>query len=253
MNTSPLLDRRRWLKRFVIGTGVSLGGPGWVGQALAEIAGDFPNSAVIRLKIADYPALAAPGGSIQLVFNEIYKPFTLNRVTQDRFVTLDSICKHAGCTVGRFIAAQNQMRCPCHGSRYDLEGRVFRDENGNSTEPAPSDLNRFETTYDSATNAVSITLPDIALSNKSIQIQHRSGENVRVKLVFPVSAFSTYEIRHQTDLTAPFLPVSFSKTADGPANQTVASPDFDGDFTAYVDCLGPRGFLAVGLRLTPIN
>lgn len=249
-NPSALLDRRRWLKRFVVGTAVSLGGPAWIGRALAEIEAGFPEKAVLRLKISDYPALAAPGGSIQLLFNQIYKPLTLNRVSEDQFVTLDSICKHSGCTVGRFVAENNQMRCPCHGSRYDIEGRVFRDADGNSTEPAPSDLNRFETTFQSG--VVSITLPGIALGMKSIHVHDRTEQIVRLKLVFPVTGFSVYEIRYQPDLTATFSPVKFSKTAEGPADQTVAAPEIDGFFTAYVDSTGPRGFFVVGLRLTAV-
>jgi cytochrome b6-f complex iron-sulfur subunit len=36
---------------------------------------------------------------------------------------MQPICTHLGCTVA-WQAEQNQFVCPCHGSRYDAEGRV---------------------------------------------------------------------------------------------------------------------------------
>ncbi|RYD22700.1 MAG: hypothetical protein EOP88_07115, partial [Verrucomicrobiaceae bacterium] len=121
---SPFRSRRAWVKQFVLGTAAALTGPRWIGNVLADVGSTPAGAAVLRLKVTDFPALAEPGGSVQMVFNEIMKPFTLNRVSTDRFVTLDSVCTHAGCTVGKFIVANNRMRCPCHGSRYDIEGRV---------------------------------------------------------------------------------------------------------------------------------
>lgn len=251
--SDSLIDRRGWVKRFVLGTVASLSAPRWVATVLADPGDPVPGPAVLRLKIADYPALAAPGGSVQLVFNEIIKPFTLNRVSEDRFVTLDSICTHAGCTVGRFIVADNRMRCPCHGSRYDIEGRVFRDTNGDSTEPAQRDLNRFETSFDPENKMVSITIPGLVLGIHSLTV-HQAAEDgtLRLKLRFPVTAFAKYEIRHQTALDGPFSVVPFATTPTGPANQTMLAPDFDGSATAYVDATGSLGFYVVTLKLLPL-
>lgn len=36
---------------------------------------------------------------------------------------ISSVCTHLGCTVA-WKASQNQFVCPCHGSRYDNQGRV---------------------------------------------------------------------------------------------------------------------------------
>ena len=272
--------RRGWVKQFVLGSVATLSAPKWIGSVLAEVTPTAPGPGVIRLNVSDIlvqelargpngqplrdqngnaifssvAPLANPGGSVQLNFIQNTAPFTLNRVTADRFVALDSICTHAGCIVARFIVANNHMHCPCHGSRYDIEGRVFRDANGNSTEPAPNDLGRYPTSFDIATGIISIAIPNLALHIQTI-IAHQQGpgENVRVKLIFPVSYGAIYEIRHQANLTAPFNLVSFSKTPTGVANQTAVGPENEGNFTAYVDATGPRGFFTVGVRLTPAS
>lgn len=246
--------RRQWVKRFMFGTAAALTGSGWTSRVLAEVTSTGPGAGFLRIKPINYPALAAPGGSVQLSFIDYLKPLTLNRVTADRFVTLDSFCTHSGCTVGRFIVAQNRMRCPCHGSRYDIEGRVFRDQFGVSTEPAPDDLGAYHTQFDASTGIVSIAIPALALHINSISVyQQGPGGSVRMKLVFPVTYGAIYEIRQQATLADPLTLASFSKTPTGLANQTQVGPEDEGSFTAYVDAVGSKGFFVVGVRLTEIE
>ena len=245
-------SRRVWVKRFVLGTVASISGPRWVETLLAEVTDGMPNEAFLRLKVANYPGLVGVGGSIQLMFNEVMKPITLNRVSRQEFVALDSICTHVGCTVGAFDLGANCMTCPCHGSRYDLEGRVFRDGNGISTEPAANDLNRFETSFDEATEVITVRIPGLALAIGSIQAfpQAGSGET-RVQLRFPATARSTYEISHQPDLSGEPIAVPVA-TAPGGALQNSITPVTTGQVTAYLNAAGPRGFYLVGLRLEPL-
>lgn len=257
MNLNPHLDdstRRRWVKQFVLGSAAALIGPRWTSSLLAEVSSTGPGPGVIRLKASSFPTLGNPGGSIQLSFISYIAPLTLNRVTAARFVALDSVCTHAGCTVGRFDVTRNRMRCPCHGSRYDIEGRVFRDASGNSTEPAPDDLNRFATHFDPASGVIAITIPDLKLHIESIKVQQQ-GENgqLRLKLTFPVSYGAIYEISYQPDPGTLPQVVNFSKTATGLANQSNIGPEEEGNFTAYVDTTGPRGFFSVGVKLTPAS
>lgn len=255
MTTIPQPDeitRRQWVKQFLLGTASVLCGTAGTSPVLAEILPTGPGPGVLRLKASDYPALANPGGSIQLRFITYIPPLTLNRVTADRFVTLDSICTHAGCTVGKFIVRNNRMLCPCHGSRYDIEGRVFRDANGNSTEPAPEDLNRYATIYDAPTGIISITLPDLSLHINSISVAQNTGSKLRLMLSIPVSFGATYEIRYQPDLTTPSVPVNFSLTHSGSTNQSTIGPESEGIIHAYVDATGPRGFFSVGVKLSSL-
>jgi Rieske Fe-S protein len=48
----------------------------------------------------------------------------------DGFYTVSSVCTHLGCNVKR---AATGFECPCHGSRFDDNGRVVRG-------PAPAPL-----------------------------------------------------------------------------------------------------------------
>ncbi len=245
--------RRDWVKRFILGSAAALTAPHWAATVMAE---ETPGPAVLRLKLSDYPPLASPGGSIQLKFIDYLHPFTLNRVDATRFVTLDTKCTHRGCVVGPFLVPEGEpagrMRCPCHGSRYDIEGRVFRDENGVSTEPAPNDLGRFDTSFDAAAGVVSITIPGLVLGIHSLTVQSQDAEGkLRLKLNFPVTDFAKYEVRYHATPEGPYTVIPFSTTAGGPANQTELFPETPGNVNVYVDATGPQGFFVVALKLIP--
>ncbi len=38
----------------------------------------------------------------------------------DGYVAYSKICTHAGCALGLYLAAQQQLRCPCHQSTFDV-------------------------------------------------------------------------------------------------------------------------------------
>lgn len=48
------------------------------------------------------------------------------------------VCTHLGC-IYAWVDANNRYECPCHGSKYRLDGRRIED-------PAPRDLDRFKLT-----------------------------------------------------------------------------------------------------------
>jgi cytochrome b6-f complex iron-sulfur subunit len=71
---------------------------------------------------------------------------------------LSAVCTHLGC-ITRFRSDERVIACPCHGSRFDLEGNVVHG-------PAPRPLPWLEVTSDAAGNLVVDT--GIVISNGKV-------------------------------------------------------------------------------------
>jgi Rieske Fe-S protein len=235
------LTRRGWIKRFMLGSAIS---PSCAALFLSEVTEAAQNGpGVLKLNVTTYPALATVGGSLQLNFSQIYKPLTINRATSTVFVTLDSVCTHAGCTVNKFLTMNGYMRCPCHGSRYDVYGRVIRG-------PADADLVSYKTTFSASSNVITVEVPTLGLNVNSVSLHSRSGNTTRLKLTFQVTAYSTYQVRYQSSLTGSSAIHPFATTPTGAATQTSLEPDDDGERTVYVDAEGDQAFFVVAIVLT---
>ncbi len=59
---------------------------------------------------------------------------------------LSAVCTHLGC-ITRYVSDENIIACPCHGSRFDLEGNVIHG-------PAPRPLPWLEVVADPAGNLI---------------------------------------------------------------------------------------------------
>lgn len=79
-------------------------------------------------QVADIPV----GGAIAATTTDGTQ-ILLTQPQEGTVVGLSSVCTHQGCTVAPDNA---ELRCPCHGSVYDLEGK-------NVSGPAPSPLAPF--------------------------------------------------------------------------------------------------------------
>ncbi|MET9216896.1 MULTISPECIES: Rieske (2Fe-2S) protein [unclassified Nocardia] len=80
-------------------------------------------------KTADVPV----GGGVIVGDTVITQP------SAGTFVGLSSTCTHAGCRVGS--VADGSINCPCHGSRFGLDGSVTA---GPATAPLPAKPVRVE-------------------------------------------------------------------------------------------------------------
>jgi cytochrome b6-f complex iron-sulfur subunit len=56
------------------------------------------------------------------------------------FFALSSVCTHLGCMT-RYLAESAQLACPCHGSRFSLDGKV-------TAGPAPRPLRHLQVTLE---------------------------------------------------------------------------------------------------------
>jgi cytochrome b6-f complex iron-sulfur subunit len=76
-------------------------------------------------------------GSAALVQTAVGE-FLVARTAQATFVALAAICTHQTCTITGF-SNQNYV-CPCHGSTFDVNGRVLGG-------PAPAPLHQYPTQF----------------------------------------------------------------------------------------------------------
>ena len=72
--------------------------------------------------------------------------FLVAHTAQNSFVALNAICTHQTCTITGF-GNQNYV-CPCHGSTFDVNGRVLGG-------PAPAALHQYPTQF--ASGVLTIT------------------------------------------------------------------------------------------------
>jgi Rieske Fe-S protein len=82
------------------------------------------------------------------------KKIMVARTTDTEFATISAVCTHAGCTVA-YKPAVPEMACPCHGSKYMIDGTI--------TQMAPGSINQaslkqFTNTFDMAGNLLTIML-----------------------------------------------------------------------------------------------
>lgn len=98
-----------------------------------------PSNAAL-LDVNGARAINAPNGDKLIVV----------RQSATMFAVLARTCTHNGCGVG-YNPALMVLVCPCHGSRFALDGTVTRD-------PAIRNLKSYASTFDEATQTLTITL-----------------------------------------------------------------------------------------------
>jgi Rieske Fe-S protein len=121
------------------------GGPGGgsTPSLLARLHGALAGSAV-RVTITG-SVLDTIGGAA--LVESTAGLFLLARTAANAFTAVEAVCTHEGCTITG--AAGDIYVCPCHGSRYDRNGRVVLG-------PARSSLRQYPTSV--AAEVVTITL-----------------------------------------------------------------------------------------------
>lgn len=235
------LDRRSWIRRYLVGTTM---GQIFTATWLPCSGAAAPTrQARITLKPIEYPSLQGVGGSVQLEFSSAIPPLTINRESNAVFHAFDSICTHAGCTVGKYLSTTGSMRCPCHGSRYDIRGRVLQG-------PAQDDLKAHPTVYDPGSGTLEIRVSGLGLQIESIELQGLVAGGDLLKLSFHSTAYTTYRLHHFPTLDAEPIAVPFSTSPGGPFNQTTVISTQDRTTHLYVNSTSTRGFYAISLDLS---
>src|SRR5580765_3108009 len=133
-------SRRQFIKTIFVSTACSslLAGD-WVATVVAEVQSSAGlTNGNLRLTISDFPPLLQDFGSVRLGTSTIvsgvsgprpsglFYPVIINRAPGQVFYAMSAECTHEGCAVPTFNATQKYIQCPCHGSRYAIDGKLLR-------------------------------------------------------------------------------------------------------------------------------
>jgi nitrite reductase/ring-hydroxylating ferredoxin subunit len=197
---------------------------------------------VLHININDFPALQNANGSVRLALSNpqvAHYPLLINRGTGNQFFALSTQCTHLGCVVAPFSTAAGASVCPCHGSRYSINGAVIAG-------PAPAPLSRYTNTFDGV-NSLRIEIPGLGYSVTSLAVQ--TGAGPRLRLRFTSLQNARYEVRFRESIGAAWAITPFATTADGAANNMFLTGT-GSTTTVFVDRASATGFYAVTLRPT---
>ena len=90
-------------------------------------------------------ALANIGGAV--LVESVAGVFLVSRTADHSFVAVDAVCSHQSCTITGIDGTT--YVCPCHGSRYDRNGRVMQG-------PATASLRQFSTSFASGVLTINL-------------------------------------------------------------------------------------------------
>lgn len=129
-----LVTRRYFLEA------VSFGALGLTTIGSLVLSGEYLSPNVVReppMKFSAGPPEDFPPGSVTL--NKEQKVYII-RAKEGYFYALSAVCTHLGC-ITNWKPDEGIVACPCHGSKFDKEGRKIEG-------PAPRPLPRFSIALD---------------------------------------------------------------------------------------------------------
>lgn len=127
------LTRRRLLT--TLGTGaLAVAGAGTAVVALSFLRPNVLYEPETKFVAGRLDAIA-PGTVLVFPAKKVYLVHSAEGV-----YAMSATCTHLGCMT-QYEASQDRIFCPCHGSRFDMAGRV-------TGGPAPRPLSRLEVTLD---------------------------------------------------------------------------------------------------------
>jgi Rieske Fe-S protein len=234
--------RRSFVRRFILLSVFSwIGGKKLESLFVADASAQSTNQiGIFRLSLDTVPALKMDNGSVIVRVPGMPTSFPqiiITRLAGNQFFAVTSRCPHQGCTVDTYDPGERALVCPCHLSRFRVDGTLI---NGPATVP----LTAYRTTFDGS-NTVAIEIPNLGYSVKILRAVGATLGSRRMKLEFPTLSGLRYEVRFRASLSGgAWVRVPFATTLNGAATLTV----FNGTgskATVYVDSEGREGFYAI--------
>jgi len=93
-----------------------------------------PDQTTITLPLARHSALTKAGGIVRVEGKDGDARLMVIRRADQSLVALSMECTHWGCDLD-WLADKAELECPCHGSRFDPDGKVLE---GPADEPLPA-------------------------------------------------------------------------------------------------------------------
>ena len=257
MNRNVLLHRRHFIKTVSIATAYSsLLGRAWTDLVAAEIQPlAAANTGTLRIKLSDFPALLSESGSVRLLINPLrggpptgptpngsFYPVIINRGPNDTFFALNSRCTHQGCVVDPLDPFTNRMTCPCHGSVFGIDGRRISGQ-------ASTRLTAYTVKFHGQ-DALEIQIPNLSYSVVVSKVPGGGTAGSRLRLDFRTQRNVEYEVHFHESLAQEPTPIFFSRTADGPLDQTVFTATPVTTVSLFVERTATSGFYHVAVRVS---
>jgi cytochrome b6-f complex iron-sulfur subunit len=115
---------------------------------LTTIQGSVVNNEISISLDASSP-IANKNTRALVLYNNNAGAIIVEHNADDTYTAISGICTHQGCIVSDFEGSSNVFVCPCHNSRFDLNGHVVQG-------PASTNLAGYNTRVEN--NSLIITL-----------------------------------------------------------------------------------------------
>ncbi len=140
-NLQPLKTREETRRDFLAKLGIGACAAAAVGAGAVTL--DYLEPKVLFEPPTSFPAgniADYPEGTVR--FNREQRAYIIG--TAKGVFAMSAVCTHLGC-ITRYLSDENVIACPCHGSRFELDGSVAHG-------PAPRPLQWVEVKADAAGN-----------------------------------------------------------------------------------------------------
>ena len=170
------MDRREFIGKAFGLTVVSAVTPGILTcacDAMAKEAVPLAFSPItVDLTETKYAALLTVEGSAYVAIPGNPKGIIVNRVSEDEFVAMTSVCPHEQSRITMYNKNTNKMTCESgHGSTFDIYGKKL-------TNPTPSSLDRYKIIYDKSNQL-------LLIEDTPADVQDAIATKLAIKSLYP--------------------------------------------------------------------
>ena len=241
-------SRRRFIKMLAYGGAISVAGSRTFEQKIyADVGVEFISApGKLRVRREDFPALNTTNGSIRIGVNPLrsnhqpngtFHPILINRLDNDELIALSAECTHASCAVRTYNTDAGAHICPCHGSRFGIDGRRL-------SGPAPFALDRYPISV-GENGLIEIEVPRLGFTvNGCIE---KTETNSLLKLEFPARRSLTYQVIKKEGLNEDWVQTAFSMSPETEPNESELLGN-DSITSLYVPHQLGNGFYAVEVK-----